>query len=109
VLFNELNVDGYFLEYDDARSGDFTPLRFVPREKIVVLGLVTTKVEQLESKDGLMARIEEASRYIPLEQLCLSPQCGFSSTVHGNEIARESQWAKLRLIVDTAREVWGAA
>lgn len=107
VLFNELNVDGYFLEYDDARSGDFTPLRFVPSDKHVVLGLVTTKVEQLESKDGLKRRIEEASRYIPLDQLCLSPQCGFSSTVHGNEIARESQGAKLRLIVETAREVWG--
>jgi 5-methyltetrahydropteroyltriglutamate--homocysteine methyltransferase len=108
VLFNELKVDGYFLEYDDARSGDFTPLRFVPRDKIVVLGLLTTKVEQLESKDGLKRRIEEASRYIPLDQLCLSPQCGFSSTVHGNEIARESQGTKLRLIVETAREVWGA-
>jgi 5-methyltetrahydropteroyltriglutamate--homocysteine methyltransferase len=109
VLFNELNVDGYFLEYDDARSGDFTPLRFVPQNKIVVLGLVTTKVEQLESKDNLKRRIEEASRYILLDQLCLSPQCGFSSTVHGNEIAREAQGTKLRLIVETAREVWGAS
>jgi len=109
VLFNELNVDGYFLEYDDARSGDFAPLRFVPKNKIVVLGLVTTKLGQLESKDHIKRRIDEASRYVPLEQLCLSPQCGFSSTVHGNEIAREAQAAKLRLVVETAREVWGAS
>jgi 5-methyltetrahydropteroyltriglutamate--homocysteine methyltransferase len=109
VLFNELALDGYFLEYDDARSGDFSPLRFVPKGKIVVLGLVTTKVGQLESKDDLKRRIDEAARYVPLEQLALSPQCGFSSTVHGNEIARESQAAKLRLVVETAREVWGDA
>jgi 5-methyltetrahydropteroyltriglutamate--homocysteine methyltransferase len=108
VLFNELGVDGYFLEYDDARSGNFAPLRFVPKNKIVVLGLVTTKVGELESKDDLKRRIEAASRYVPLEQLCLSPQCGFSSTVHGNEIACESQAAKLRLVVETAREVWGS-
>jgi len=107
VLFNELNVDGYFLEYDDARSGNFSPLRFVPKNKIVVLGLVTTKVGDLESKDMIKRRIDEATRYVPLEQLCLSPQCGFSSTVHGNEIAHESQAAKLRLIVETAGEVWG--
>lgn len=108
VLFNELKVDGYFLEYDDARSGDFSPLRFVPKDKTVVLGLVTTKVGELESKDAIKRRIDEAARYVPLEQLCLSPQCGFSSTVHGNEIARESQATKLRLIVEIAREVWGA-
>jgi 5-methyltetrahydropteroyltriglutamate--homocysteine methyltransferase len=107
VLFNELNVDGYFLEYDDARSGDFTPLRFVPPGKVVVLGLVSTKVDELESKDTLIERIHEAARYVPLDQLCLSPQCGFSSTVHGNEIARAAQAEKLRLVVDTAREVWG--
>jgi 5-methyltetrahydropteroyltriglutamate--homocysteine methyltransferase len=107
VLFNELKVDGYFLEYDDARAGDFTPLRFVPRDKIVVLGLVTTKVGALETKDDLKRRIAEAARYMPLEQMCLSPQCGFSSTVHGNDIARESQIAKLRLVVETARDVWG--
>jgi 5-methyltetrahydropteroyltriglutamate--homocysteine methyltransferase len=107
VLFNELAVDGYFLEYDDARSGDFKPLRFVPKGKTVVLGLVTTKLGQLESKADLKRRIEEAARIVPLEQLCLSPQCGFSSTVHGNEIARESQAAKLRLIVEVAQEVWG--
>jgi 5-methyltetrahydropteroyltriglutamate--homocysteine methyltransferase len=108
VLFNELKVDGYFLEYDDARSGDFAPLRFVPGGKAVVLGLVTTKVGDLESKEVLKRRIDEAARIVPMEQLCLSPQCGFSSTVHGNEIARESQIAKLKLIVETAREVWGA-
>ena len=109
VLFNQLAVDGYFLEYDDERSGDFSPLRFVPKGKMVVLGLVTTKVGQLESKDDIKRRIDEAARYVPLEQLALSPQCGFSSTVHGNDIARESQAAKLRLVVETAREVWGDA
>jgi 5-methyltetrahydropteroyltriglutamate--homocysteine methyltransferase len=109
ALFNELAVDAYFLEYDDARSGDFSPLRFVPKGKTVVLGLVTTKVGELESRDVLKRRIDEAARIVPLEQLCLSPQCGFSSTVHGNEIARESQVAKLRLIVETAREVWGTS
>jgi len=107
VLFNELEVDGYFLEYDDARSGDFAPLRFLPKGKIVVLGLVTTKLSLLETKDSLKRRIDEAAQVVPLEQLCLSPQCGFSSTVHGNEIMREAQAAKLRLVVDTAREVWG--
>ena len=109
VLFNDLNVDGYFLEYDDARSGDFAPLRFVPKGKVVVLGLVTTKVGELESKADIERRIEDAARHVPLDQLCLSPQCGFSSTVHGNDIARESQAAKLRLVVETAREVWGTS
>jgi len=108
VLFNELAVDGYFLEYDDARSGDFAPLRHVPKGKTVVLGLVSTKVGQLESKDDLKRRIDAAAKLVPLEQLCLSPQCGFSSTVHGNDIAMESQAAKLRLVVETARDVWGA-
>ena len=108
VLFNELKVDGYFLEYDDARSGDFWPLRFVPRSKTVVLGLVTTKLGQLESKDDLKRKIDQAAKVLPLDQLCLSPQCGFSSTVHGNEIAREAQGAKLRLVIETAEEVWGA-
>jgi 5-methyltetrahydropteroyltriglutamate--homocysteine methyltransferase len=107
VLFNELAVDGYFLEYDDARSGDFAPLRHVPKGKTVVLGLVSTKVGQLESKDDLKRRIDAAAKLVPLEQLCLSPQCGFSSTVHGNDIAMESQAAKLRLVVETARDVWG--
>jgi 5-methyltetrahydropteroyltriglutamate--homocysteine methyltransferase len=102
-------VDAYFLEYDDARSGDFKPLRFLPKGKLVVLGLVTTKLGTLETKDDLKRRIEEASRYAPFEQLALSPQCGFSSTVHGNNIAVEAQRAKLRLIVETAQEVWGDA
>jgi len=107
VLFNELAVDGYFLEYDDARSGGFAPLKFVPKGKTVVLGLVSTKVGTLETKDELKRRIDEAARYVPLEQLCLSPQCGFSSTVDGNAIAAETQAAKIRLVVETAREVWG--
>jgi methionine synthase II (cobalamin-independent) len=107
VLFNELNVDAYFLEYDDERSGDFAPLRFVPDRKTVVLGLVTTKLAALESPRGLIQRIEEASRYVPLDHLCLSPQCGFSSTVEGNEITEEDQWAKLELVINVAHEVWG--
>ena len=107
ALLSEMHVDGYFLEYDDARSGDFKPLRFLPKGKTVVLGLVTTKLGQLESKDDLKRRIDEAAKYVPLDQLCLSPQCGFSSTVHGNDIAVEAQRAKLRLIVEVAQEVWG--
>jgi 5-methyltetrahydropteroyltriglutamate--homocysteine methyltransferase len=107
ALFNELQVDGFFLEYDDERSGTFEPLRFVPPGKLVVLGLVTTKRGELEDKDLLKRRIDEASRYVPLEQLCLSPQCGFSSTVEGNLVTHEQQVAKLRLIVETAHEVWG--
>jgi 5-methyltetrahydropteroyltriglutamate--homocysteine methyltransferase len=107
VLFNELKVDGYFLEYDDARSGDFAPLRHVPQGKRVVLGLVTTKLNQLETIEELRRRIDEAARFVPLEQLCLSPQCGFSSTVHGNDVAVEMQSRKLALVVDTARAVWG--
>ncbi|MBO0730131.1 MAG: 5-methyltetrahydropteroyltriglutamate--homocysteine S-methyltransferase [Acidimicrobiaceae bacterium] len=106
ALFNELDVDGFFLEYDDARSGDFKPLRFVPPGKMVVLGLVTTKRGELESKDDLKRRIDEASQYVPLEQLCLSPQCGFSSTVEGNRLTYDEEVAKLRLIVETAEEVW---
>jgi 5-methyltetrahydropteroyltriglutamate--homocysteine methyltransferase len=107
ALFSQLDVDGFFLEYDDARSGGFAPLRFVPPGKLVVLGLVTTKRPELESKDDLKRRIDEASRYVPLEQLCLSPQCGFSSTVEGNNLTREQQIAKLALIVETAAEIWG--
>ena len=107
VLFNELDVDGFFLEYDDARSGTFEPLRFVPEGKMVVLGLVTTKRGALESKDDLKRRIEDASHYVPLDQICLSPQCGFSSTVEGNTLTRGEQAAKLRLIVEIAEEVWG--
>jgi 5-methyltetrahydropteroyltriglutamate--homocysteine methyltransferase len=108
ALFGELAVDGFFLEYDDARSGGFEPLRFVPKGKMVVLGLVTTKRGELESKDLLKRRIEEASQYVPIEQLCLSPQCGFSSTVEGNSLTYEQEVAKLELIVETAAEVWGA-
>jgi 5-methyltetrahydropteroyltriglutamate--homocysteine methyltransferase len=107
VLFNVLEVDGYFLEYDDPRSGDFAPLRFVPKDKTVVLGLVTTKLGELESKDSLKRRIDEAAKFVPLDQLCLSPQCGFSSTVDGNDIALEAQAAKMRLVIETANEVWG--
>ena len=107
ALFNELQVDGFFLEYDDERSGTFEPLRFVPSGKMVVLGLVTTKRGELEDKDVLKRRIDEASRFVPLDQLCLSPQCGFSSTVEGNLVTHEQQVAKLRLIVETAHEVWG--
>jgi 5-methyltetrahydropteroyltriglutamate--homocysteine methyltransferase len=107
VLLTEMNIDGYFLEYDDTRSGDFAPLRFLPKHKFVVLGLVTTKLGALESKDTLKRRIDEAARFAPLENLCLSPQCGFSSTVHGNDIEAQAQRAKLQLVVETAHEVWG--
>jgi len=100
-------LGGVFLEYDGARFGTFEPLRFVPESKMVVLGLVTTKRGDLESKDDLIRRIEEASRHVPFERLCLSPQCGFSSTVEGNALTREQQAAKLRLVVETAEEVWG--
>jgi 5-methyltetrahydropteroyltriglutamate--homocysteine methyltransferase len=107
ALFGGLEVDGFFLEYDDVRSGGFEPLRFVPPGKRVVLGLVTTKRPQLESKDDLKRRIDEAARYVPLDQLALSPQCGFSSTVEGNALTRDEQVAKLALVVETAQEVWG--
>jgi 5-methyltetrahydropteroyltriglutamate--homocysteine methyltransferase len=107
ALFGQLNVDGFFLEYDDERSGGFEPLRFVPKGKRVVLGLVTSKRGTIESKDLLKRRIDEAAKYVPLEQICLSPQCGFSSTVEGNALTVDEQIAKLRLIVETAREVWG--
>ena len=107
ALLSEMDLDAYFMEYDDDRSGDFRPLRFLPKGKIVVLGLVTTKFGALESKDELKRRIDEAAKFAPLEQLCLSPQCGFSSTVHGNDIAVEAQRAKLRLVVEVAQEVWG--
>jgi 5-methyltetrahydropteroyltriglutamate--homocysteine methyltransferase len=107
ALFTQLKVDGFFLEYDDERSGGFAPLRFVPKDKYVVLGLVTSKRGELETKDDLKRRLDEASKFIPLDQLCLSPQCGFSSTVDGNSLTVEQQMAKLRLVVETAREVWG--
>lgn len=108
ALLSEMRLDAFFLEYDDERSGDFRPLRYLKPGKTVVLGLVTTKFGQLESKDLLKRRIEEAAQYAPLEQLALSPQCGFSSTVHGNNIAVEDQRKKLALVVETAREVWGS-
>lgn len=107
ALFGELDVDGFFCEFDDERSGGFAPLRFVPPGKQVVLGLVTTKTGKLENADDLKRRIDEAAKYVPLEQLCLSPQCGFSSTVEGNVVTREEQVAKLRLIVQVAQDVWG--
>jgi 5-methyltetrahydropteroyltriglutamate--homocysteine methyltransferase len=107
ALLSRMNLDAFFLEYDDERSGDFRPLRHLSKGKIVVLGLVTTKFGQLESKDALKRRIDEAVQYAPLDQLCLSPQCGFSSTVHGNNIAVEDQRRKLQLVVETAQDVWG--
>jgi 5-methyltetrahydropteroyltriglutamate--homocysteine methyltransferase len=108
ALFGELEVDGFFMEWDDARSGGFEPLRFVPSGKVVVLGLVTTKRGELEDRDALLRRIEEASRHVDVDQLCLSPQCGFSSTLEGNDLTLEQQAAKLRLVVEVAEEVWGA-
>jgi 5-methyltetrahydropteroyltriglutamate--homocysteine methyltransferase len=107
ALFSELDVDGFFLEYDDERSGGFEPLRFVPPGKMVVLGLVTTKRPELESKDELKRRIDEAARYVPLDQLALSGQCGFASTVEGNALTVDQERAKLSLIVETARDIWG--
>jgi len=107
VMFNECDIDAFFLEYDDARSGDFAPLRFLPKGKTVVLGLVSTKLGELETKDELKRRIDEAAKFAPIEQLALSPQCGFASTVHGNDITTEQQAAKIRLVVEVADEVWG--
>ncbi len=109
ALFNDLNIDGYFMEYDDERSGGFEPLRLVPKGKQVVLGLVTSKKGDLENKDDLKRRLEEASRFVDIDQLCLSPQCGFSSTLEGNALTQDQEIAKLRLIVETAEEVWGSA
>jgi methionine synthase II (cobalamin-independent) len=108
TAFSKLDVDGFFLEFDDQRSGGFEPLRYVPKGRKVVLGLVSSKVAQLESKDLLKKRIEAASKFVPFENLCLSPQCGFSSTHHGNNLTVEQEKAKLRLCIDTAREVWGS-
>ena len=107
ILFNEINIDAYFMEYDSDRAGGFAPLRFVPKGKMVVLGLVTSKSGTLESKDELKRRIDQAARYIDLDQLCLSPQCGFASTEEGNILVEDEQWAKLRRIVEVADEVWG--
>lgn len=108
-LFGELEVDAFLLEYDSDRAGTFEPLRFVPRGKTVVLGLVSTKVPELEPQDRLRRRIEEASKYVPLENLALSPQCGFASVMEGNLLSEDDQWKKLKLVVDTAAKVWGAA
>jgi 5-methyltetrahydropteroyltriglutamate--homocysteine methyltransferase len=106
VLFNSLNVDGYFLEYDDDRSGDFSPLRHLPKGKIATLGLITSKTAELEGAESVKRRIDAAARWAPLEQLALSPQCGFASTCEGNNVSPEDQWRKLRLVSDIAREVW---
>jgi len=107
TLFNKIDVDSYFLEYDTPRAGTFEPLRFVPKDKTVVLGLVSSKFPELESKDSLKRRIDEASRFIGLEQLSISPQCGFASTAPGNRISASDQRSKLELVVEVAREVWG--
>ena len=107
MLFNTIGVHGYFMEYDTARAGGFEPLRFVPKGKTVVLGLVTSKSGTLESKDELKRRIEEATKFIDIDQLCLSPQCGFASTEDGNTLAEAEQWAKLGMIVELADEIWG--
>ena len=107
MLFNTIKVHGYFMEYDSARSGGFEPLRFVPKGKTVVLGLVTSKSGTLESKDEIKRRIDEAAKFVDIDQLCLSPQCGFASTEEGNILAEDEQWAKLRMIVEMADEVWG--
>jgi 5-methyltetrahydropteroyltriglutamate--homocysteine methyltransferase len=108
VMFNETNIDGYFLEYDSDRAGGFEPLRFFPKgKKQLVLGLVTSKSGRLEPRDEIKRRIDEATKYVALDQLCLSPQCGFASTEEGNVLAEDEQWAKLRMIVELADEVWG--
>jgi 5-methyltetrahydropteroyltriglutamate--homocysteine methyltransferase len=107
ILFNSIDYDGYFLEYDSARAGGFEPLRFLPKHKIAVLGLVTTKTGALEDKDTIKRRIDDAAKYAPVEQFCLSPQCGFASTEEGNILSEDEQWAKLRMVVEIADEVWG--
>jgi 5-methyltetrahydropteroyltriglutamate--homocysteine methyltransferase len=107
ILFNKIKVHGFFMEYDSARAGGFAPLKLVPKDRCVVLGLVTSKTGRSEHKDDLKRRIDEAAKYLPLEQLCLSPQCGFASTEEGNTLAEDEQWAKLRMIVEVAEEVWG--
>src|SRR5438874_10761510 len=107
ILFNGINVHGYFMEYDTERAGGFEPLRFVPKGKTVVLGLVTTKSGQVENRDALKRRIDEAAKFVDIDQLALSPQCGFASTEEGNLLAEEEQWAKLRMMVELAEEVWG--
>ena len=109
LMFNKINLDGYFLEWDNDRSGDLAPLRHLPKHKQVVVGLVTSKTGELETKDSIKRRIEEATKYADLDQLCLSPQCGFASTEEGNTLTEDQQWAKLRLCVEVAEEVWGKA
>lgn len=109
LMFNKINLDGYFLEWDNERSGDLSPLRHLPKNKIVVLGLVTSKTGALETKDSIKRRIDEATKHASLDQLCLSPQCGFASTEEGNTLTEDEQWAKLRLVVEVAEEVWGKA
>jgi 5-methyltetrahydropteroyltriglutamate--homocysteine methyltransferase len=106
-LFNTLNVDKYQLEYEDQRSGNFEPLRFMPKGKKVVLGLVSSKIARLEDPKDLIKRIEEAAKIMPLEDLSISPQCGFASTLVGNELTEEEQWAKMKLVADVAKKVWG--
>ncbi|HWE76156.1 MAG TPA: 5-methyltetrahydropteroyltriglutamate--homocysteine S-methyltransferase, partial [Stellaceae bacterium] len=107
AMFNEVKIDGFFLEYDDARSGDFAPLRFVPKGKLrIVLGVITSKFGALEPKDTIKRRIEEASKYMPLDQICLSPQCGFASHTGGNILSEDEQYAKLRHVVELAQEIW---
>jgi 5-methyltetrahydropteroyltriglutamate--homocysteine methyltransferase len=108
ILFNAINIDGYFMEYDTERAGGFEPLRLVPKGKTIVLGLVTSKTGKLETKDDLKRRLDAATRFIALDQLCLSPQCGFASTEEGNILTEEEQWAKLEMIVNLAEEVWGS-
>jgi 5-methyltetrahydropteroyltriglutamate--homocysteine methyltransferase len=106
ILFNQLAIDGFFLEYDDQRSGDFAPLRFVPPGKTIVLGIMTSKKADLEGRDALKRRVDEAARYVPLDQLAISPQCGFSSTAHGNQITPDVQWRKIERLVEVAAEIW---
>jgi 5-methyltetrahydropteroyltriglutamate--homocysteine methyltransferase len=108
MMFNAIDVHGYFMEFDTERAGGFEPLRFVPKGKMVVLGLVTSKSGTLETKDEIKRRIDQAAKFVPLDQLCLSPQCGFASSEEGNILAEEEQWAKLRMIVELADEVWGS-
>jgi 5-methyltetrahydropteroyltriglutamate--homocysteine methyltransferase len=106
-LFSELKVDGYFMEYDSDRAGDFEPLRFIPNNRMVVLGLITSKTPELENKDDIKRRIDEAAKFMDADQICLSPQCGFSSTHHGNNLSPDQQAKKLELVVEIAEEVWG--
>jgi 5-methyltetrahydropteroyltriglutamate--homocysteine methyltransferase len=108
VMFNEIDIDAYFMEWDTDRAGGFEPLRHLPANKTVVLGLVTSKFPQLEDRDDILRRIEEATKYVPLDRLCISPQCGFASTYHGNLVTEQDEIAKLRLCVTVAEEVWGS-